>query len=210
MYSWVHICIYIRATSLLWLLNRLQHIQGFFNITILAFKQLGQPTTLIAESHGHHLVYCFSNMWSYEQNYLLSTGCYMIWIIMFITQTQPTKTTMICTAWKFALKKYKHLNIVFFLIPSGHVMRQAVRCWIPTAQPCILCQVMSYKICSVWSGIGTGFSEFLQFSPCSTEGVTALIRQHINTSLVFKLGGFISNPALVWLQGKKVNYLILA
>lgn len=81
------------ATGVLWLLNRLQHIQGFFNIAILAFKQLGQPTTLIAKSHGHHLVYCFSNMWSYEQNYLLSSACYMIWIIIFINQTQPTKTT---------------------------------------------------------------------------------------------------------------------
>jgi hypothetical protein len=102
---------------------------------------LGQPTTLIAESHGHHLVYCFCNMWSYEQNYLLSTECYTIWITMFTTQTLPTKTTTICIARKFALRNYKHLNILLFLIPSCHVMCQAVRYWIPTPQPYILCQV---------------------------------------------------------------------
>jgi hypothetical protein len=84
---------------------------------------LGQPTTLIAESHGHHLVYCFSNMWSYEQNYLLSTECYMIRTIMFITQTQTTETTVICISRKFALGKYKHLNILFYFNSTSGVMQ---------------------------------------------------------------------------------------
>jgi hypothetical protein len=85
-------------------------------------------------------------MWSYEQNYLLSTECYIIWIIMFTTQTLLTKTTMICTAWKSALRKYKHLNILFSnSIWSCHVSGS----WI------------------------LDFSEFLQFSPTNHHSTPA-------------------------------------
>lgn len=60
-------CNFYTGASVLCLLNWLQHIQRFINIAILAHKQLGQPATIITESHGHHLVYCISNMWSCQQ-----------------------------------------------------------------------------------------------------------------------------------------------
>lgn len=164
MHSWVHICIHMGATSLLWLLNRLQHIQGFFNIAILAFQQLGQPTTLIAESHGHHLLYCFCNMWSYEQNYLLSPACYMIWIITFITQTQPTKTIMICAAWKFTLRKYKHLNILLF---EFHLSMSCVRqldAGFPLHRLAFYVRWFHTRFVVYVVVLEQGFSEFLQFS----------------------------------------------
>jgi len=67
--EYIHDNIYTGA-SILRLPNRLQHIQRFINITILALKQLGQPATIITESHGHHLVYCISNMRFCQQIHL--------------------------------------------------------------------------------------------------------------------------------------------
>jgi hypothetical protein len=111
---------------------------------------------------------------------------------------------------------------MYYFHPYGQGIAHVVRCWSLAKEFCVQSQNISCKSHDGWKGILAGFSKFLQSSPCqpsshhcsvltydrSLRSVTALTRQHLTTSLVYKLVG-LSHPDLGWLQSEAVNLLLV-